>query len=141
MARPGPGMPHGIYKLSDGTWILYRREGGPLKPGEAGDGTYIIYFYNIRCPACRMFSPQWSIFAETMAPKLGENIHLFVVLCDWFSRDCDSPAAAETFNTLDIDSSPTVVIMKVEGGKVIDSITLPGYRRAEELFKIAKRYT
>jgi len=140
MTRPGPGMPHGIYRYVDGSWRIYRRDGEALRLGEVGDGTYVIYFYNIRCPACRMFSPQWSIFAEVLSRRLEGNLHIFVVLCDWFARECSSQAASMTFESYDISSSPTVYIAKVNGGRVIDYTTLSGYMRAEELFKIVKRY-
>ena len=140
MPKPGPGMPHGIYVYRDGDWRLYRRDGEPLKPGELGDGTYVIYFYNIQCPACRMFTPQWIMFSETVARKHGDRVKLLIVLCDWFSKECTSKAAAETFDTMDIHSTPTVVVVRVEDSKQVDQTTLPGYMKADDLYKIVKRY-
>lgn len=141
MPKPGPGMPHGIYLYRDGDWVLYRREGDPIRLGEAGDGTYIIYFYNIKCPACRMFTPQWEIFVKLAEKKLKGRLHIFTVLCEWFSRECNSTAAARSFDEMDVTSTPTVVIAKVIDGRVEDKTTLPGYMRADDLLKIAKRYT
>ncbi|MEB3861016.1 MAG: thioredoxin family protein [Desulfurococcales archaeon] len=141
MPKPGPGSPHGIYKYKDGDWILVRREGRPLSIGEDGDGTYIIYFYNIKCPACRIFTPQWEAFTKLANKKLNAPLHIYIVLCEWFSSQCTSPAAASTFIEMDITSTPTVVIAKVSNGKVVDSTILPGYRGADDLLKIAKRYS
>ena len=134
-------MPHGIYYYDHDRkeWLLLRREGNPLKPGELGDGLYIIYFYNLMCGACRAFTPQWMVFAETMANKLGNTIPV-VVLCDWFSSMCDSKAAGSTFNEFDVDSTPTVVIVKVKEGSIVDKGMYSGVMSSDELFKIARRY-
>ncbi len=134
-------MPHGIYyydyKRKD--WLLLRKDGEPLKPGELGDGLYVIYFYNLMCGACRAFTPHWMVFAEVMAGKL-DNVIPLVVLCDWFSSMCDSKAAGDTFNEFDVDSTPTVIMVKVKGGSIIDKSRLSGVVSSDDLFKIAKRY-
>jgi len=138
---PGPGSPHGIYyyDVDRKQWVLVRQKGESLRLGEKGDGLYVVYFNNAKCAACRAFTPQWDATLEMVTKKLG-RIHAFVVLCDWFQGECSSEAAASSFREFDVSSSPTVVVARVSNGSVEESTNLPGFMRADELFKIIKKY-
>ena len=140
MTRPGPGMSHGIYyyRADKARWIMLRSEGLHLKLGEIGDGLYLVYFYNILCPACRAFSPTWFKFVEKELQKYKSEpikIHPIVVLCDWFASSCSSTAAANTFKEYEIKSSPTVLAALVENGQVVRRESKSGVMSMKELKK------
>lgn len=113
MGIPGPGHPHGIYLYRGGKWVLLRDRGEALEIGELGPGLYVVYFDNSLCPACRVQDSYW----EKLVKKYGsrESIYFLVVLCDWFSDNCFSEAASETFKKFKVSASPTLVIARVKG--------------------------
>ncbi|MEM2627990.1 MAG: hypothetical protein QW775_07055, partial [Ignisphaera sp.] len=40
--------------------------------------------------------------------------NFIIVLCNWFARDCNSTAAAETFKRFDVHASPTTIVLYVD---------------------------
>ncbi len=62
-----------------------------------------------------------------------KRIRFYVVLCDWFTQNCSSEAAAGTFKKYSISASPTIIIAAVRDGKVLYMETLEGVRTAEVL--------
>ncbi len=117
-----PSDEHGVYLYKNGEWILYRKEGSPFQLGELGDGVYIIYFDNTKCPACRMYDPTWHIFVE----KNQDEAKFLVILCEWFSRRCQSKAASLTFLLYSVKASPTTLFARVEDGEVVDQVNIEG---------------
>lgn len=118
LAVPGPGSPHGVYRYNKQSkrWEILRREGEPFKIGELGDGIYVVYFDNLYCPACRTQDHHF----YRLFVKHGDSpdVHLVVIMCNWFSGNCDSPAAAKSFVEFDVNASPTILVAKVNGAEV-----------------------
>lgn len=128
---PGPGMPHGIYEYREGEWRLLRSDGAPLDLAEAGDGVVVVYFDNALCPACRLQDRYW---IDLVRRYSGDSrIRFYVVLCNWFSQNCSSKAAAETFKKYSISASPTIVVAAVKGGRNVYIEVLEGVRTTEVL--------
>jgi hypothetical protein len=119
--------PHGIYVYTGEGWKLLRREGEPFRLGELGDGIYVVYFDNTRCPACRIYDREWYPFVE----KHRDEAHFVIVLCEWFARVCNSPAASRSFLEYRVRASPTTMFARVENGSVVEQVkregALPGY--------------
>ncbi|BAN89655.1 TlpA family protein disulfide reductase [Aeropyrum camini] len=127
---PGPGSQHGIYIYSpgEGGWKIHRVDGGALDPKELGDGVVVVYFDNALCPACRLQDRYW---LEVVNKYSGDGrVRFVVVLCDWFSQNCSSKAAAESFNHHRIGASPTIAVFAVKNGEVVYKEYLEGVRPA-----------
>jgi hypothetical protein len=111
-------MPNGIYiydKDKNG-WRLIRTDGEPFKPDRKG--VYVVYFDNTKCSACRKYDTIWFPFIENNTQNLRQ-FNFVIILCNWFARDCNSTAAAETFRHFDIHASPTTVILYAdENGEI-----------------------
>ncbi|MGB9726173.1 MAG: hypothetical protein ACPLZ8_05980 [Fervidicoccaceae archaeon] len=134
----GPTSPNGIYFLDGDSWKLLRSEGLPLHPGERGDGIYVFYFDNTKCPACRKFDTEWFPFVKENANKAM----YFIILCDWFARECSSKAASLTFMLHEVRASPTTIFFKVKNGEVRKQEKIEGVvskqKLEEALAKIVK---
>ncbi|AFL66241.1 hypothetical protein [Desulfurococcus amylolyticus] len=128
----GPESPHGVYVFdhSSGKWILRQIEGDYFKPWE--DGLYVIYFDNAKCPACRGYDAYWYPFVKLFGSAF-KNSHYVVILCDWFTRECDSSIARGSFEHYDIHASPTTLLLYVENNGVKASKRLEGSKRIDEL--------
>lgn len=111
--RPGLDTPNGIYVYNPklGEWVLTEKL--PFKQ----TGFHIIYFDNTRCSACRRFDSHWFSFVEEMAFKNPEDVFM-IVLCDWFSKKCNSAPAKRLFEIFDIHVSPTVAFVYRVNGSV-----------------------
>lgn len=106
-------MPNGIYiynKERNG-WQLIRIDGEVFKPERKG--VYVIYFDNTKCSACRKYDTIWFPFINNNAQNL-KQYNFVIILCNWFARDCNSKAAAETFKQFDVHASPTTVVLYVD---------------------------
>lgn len=125
----GPASPNGIYYLDGSSWKMLRSEGLPLHPGEKGDGIYIVYFDNTKCSACRRFDKEWFPFVKDNAGKAM----FFIVLCDWFARDCSSKAASLSFMLNEVRASPTTIFFKVKNGEVIKQERVEGVVSKQKL--------
>lgn len=103
-------MPHGIYVYDQGkgVWYLLKVEGESFKPYRKG--VYVIYFDNAKCSACRKYDTVWFPFIENNLQNY-KQFNFLVILCNWFARDCNSTAAAETFRRFDVHSSPTTIVL------------------------------
>ncbi len=131
--------PHGIYVYdkSREKWIFVRSEGDPLKLGEFGDGVYVIYFDNTRCPACKKYDIHWFPYVKFYCRETGcRDTHFVIVLCEWFAKNCKSEAASKSFREYNIVASPTTVVALVEGGKKVYEERYEGYLVTEELEKV-----
>ncbi len=122
-STPGPGSPHGIYVYRQDGWRMLRREGEPYSIGEQGEGVYIIYFDNTRCPACRIYDPTWFHFSSQ---NRGEKRHFVIVLCEWFSRNCQSSSASLSFLKYRVKASPTTIFSSFRGGEIIYNNKIEG---------------
>ena len=128
---PGPGTPDGIYVYEEGKWKLLRSDGAPLDLSEAGDGVVVVYFDNALCPACRLQDRYW---IDLVRRYSGDSrVKFYVVLCNWFSQNCSSRAAAESFKKYSINASPTIIVAAVKGGKSIYTEFLEGVRSTDVL--------
>ncbi len=135
-----PESPHGIYRYDKASreWILVDRDGEGFKP--TGDGYYIVYFDNTKCPACRLYDLFWYPFVETVGRGL-EGVEFIIVLCEWFARRCDSRAASNTFREYNIVASPTTAFLEVRGGMVKRKELVRGVMRLEELIEKTMEFT
>ncbi|MEM4482061.1 MAG: hypothetical protein QXK88_00015 [Desulfurococcaceae archaeon] len=135
-----PDSPHGIYVYDYGKerWILRQVAGGSQLPW--GDGYYLVYFDNSRCPACRSYDSQWFPFVRIFG-KLFKEFNFVVVLCDWFARECVSEAASSTFKKFDVHASPSTLIMHVKGGEIVEKQELSGVKKISELLEIVTAFT
>ncbi|PMB76955.1 MAG: hypothetical protein C0177_04585 [Fervidicoccus fontis] len=125
----GPFSPNGIYYFDNGEWKLLRRDGLPFQPGENGDGIYVVYFDNTQCSACRRFDPEWYSFVE----EYKDRGKFYIILCDWFARECDSKAASRTFFINEVRASPTTMIFLVKEGAIVKNERIEGSVKKEEL--------
>ena len=102
--------PNGIYVYDHEKrlWQLVRVDGEHFKPGKKG--VYVIYFDNTKCSACRKYDNIWFPFIESLSNS-RKDINFVIVLCNWFARDCNSSAAANTFKHYDVHASPTTVVL------------------------------
>lgn len=115
---PGPGSENGIYVYNpkNSSWTLLRKDGDAFKIGELGEGTYVVYFDNLLCPACRI---QDQHFYRLIVKRGSEDSAKFVIImCNWFSGNCSSQAAAKSFEAFDVSASPTIIVAKVKDGNV-----------------------
>lgn len=126
---------HGIYVYSGGEWKLLRREGEAFRVGELGDGVYVVYFDNTRCPACRLHDVSWFPFVEKHA---GEAFFV-IVLCEWFARRCESPAASKTFLQYRVKASPTTLFARVKKGNIEVEERKEGYMSLSELEEVYEK--
>jgi len=131
----GPASPNGIYMFRDGSWKLLRSDGLPLHPGEMGDGIYVLYFDNTKCPACRRFDREWFPFVKENSGKAM----FFIILCDWFARECSSKAASLTFTLNEVRASPTTIFFRVAGGEVAKQERIEGVVSKQQLDEALSR--
>ncbi|MCE4603831.1 MAG: thioredoxin family protein, partial [Aeropyrum sp.] len=128
---PGPGSKHGIYVYDGGSgeWRLLRDGGDPFTPEELGEGVVLVYFDNALCPACRLQDHYWLDVVKKHGGRGG--VKFVVVLCDWFTQNCNSEAASKSFEAFKISSSPTIAVFAVKNGKVVYQEFLEGVRPKE----------
>jgi len=69
-----------------------------------------------------------------------KNTHYVVVLCDWFSRECDSSIARGSFEHYDIHASPTTLLLYVENTVVKANERLEGVKRIDELVNAVSKF-
>ncbi|MEM0453249.1 MAG: hypothetical protein QXO98_01120 [Sulfolobales archaeon] len=132
--------PHGIY-IYDRTrdeWVLTPLEGDAFKP--IIDGSYVIYFDNSKCHACRAFDNNWFPYIRSIAKKL-DNHYFIIILCEWFSRKCSSEAASKSFKEYDIHASPTTYLMYSKGGNILYREKYEGKLNQAELVKIIEEFS
>jgi len=129
--------PHGIYVYDreKSAWRLIRVEGSHFEVGEFGDGTYVVYFDNTKCPACRKYDLYWYSFMETTAKTL-DGYYFVIVFCEWFASRCRSPAAASTFRHYKVVASPTTLLAYVVDRKTVYTEKYEGVLTLEELLKV-----
>lgn len=132
-----PASQNGIYVLNEGHWKLYRTDGLPLHPGEQGDGIYVLYFDNTKCGACRRFDKEWFPFAAENAGKAK----FFIVLCEWFARNCASKAASLTFTLHEVRASPTTIFFKVINGEIAKQERFEGVVSKQKLEEAMSKMT
>lgn len=133
--------PHGIYVYDreKDAWRLIRTEGRHFEVGELGDGAYVVYFDNTKCPACRKYDLYWYPFMETTAKTL-DGYHFVIILCEWFAGKCRSPAAAATFKHYKVVASPTTLLAYVVDGKTMYTEKYEGVLTLEELLKVVPSF-
>lgn len=131
-----PDSPHGIYvyDFNREKWVLKQVSGNPNLPW--GNGYYMIYFDNTRCPACRAYDNYWFPFVKIFGKMFGE-FNYVIVLCDWFARECVSEAASTAFKKFDVHASPTTIILYVENNEIKKKEEHSGVKKIDELLKIA----
>jgi len=112
-----PNDKHGIYKYdkANDVWVYVDVAGAdPFIPK---DMYAVMYFDNTKCSACRRYDIYWYPFVRklSMGPT---NFNFYIVLCDWFARECNSIPASATFTYFDVHSSPTTVLLSWVDGKI-----------------------
>ena len=128
--RIGTNDEHGIYVYRpERGWQLLRIEGEAFRLGELGNGVYVLYFDNTKCPACRIHDIAWYPFVE----KHEREAHFVVILCEWFSRHCRSSAAAKSFMSYRIKASPTTIFAYVEENIIVKQVKREGALTVSEL--------
>jgi thiol-disulfide isomerase/thioredoxin len=132
--------PHGVYVYDRvrGEWVLTLISGNAFKPPI--DGYYIIYFDNSKCSACRAYDGTWFKYVEEVAKRLT-NHYFIVILCEWFSRKCNSEAASNSFKEYDIHASPTTYLLYFRDGKVVYREKYEGRLNSNELIKIVEEFS
>ncbi|WP_248784135.1 hypothetical protein [Desulfurococcus mucosus] len=135
----GPESPNGIYIFNqlNGKWVLQQVDGDHLKPWE--DGLYVVYFDNTKCPACRAYDMYWYPFVKLFG-RTFKDAHFIIVLCDWFTRECNSSAARNSFEHFDIHASPTTLLLSVENGAVKAVRKLEGVKRIDQLVEEVSKF-
>ncbi len=120
VTMPGPGSPNGVYVFDHKrrVWSILRKEGEPFRLGELGKGLYIVYFDNLYCPACR--SQDHHIYKLVLKYGNRDDVFFVIVVCDWFADNCKSEAASRTFREYKVSASPTLMIVKVSDGNVVE---------------------
>jgi hypothetical protein len=134
-----PDSPHGIYvyDFAREKWVLRQVEGVPNLPW--GDGYYVIYFDNSKCPACRSYDNYWFPFVKIFG-KLFPEVNYTVVLCDWFARECVSEAASGAFRKFDVHASPTTILLRVNSGEIKEKVEVSGVKKIDELLKLVSEF-
>ena len=132
-----PDISHGIYlfDINKRAWIRLEESDQHLEPKE--DGVYVVYFNNTKCPACRVFDIIWNIFVSNAKDT---SIKYYSIVCKWFTHECESKSAKESFKKYNVKSSPTVLIWKVRSGSIvftekIEGVTTPT-KLAEAINKV-----
>ncbi|MEM0026218.1 MAG: hypothetical protein QXZ48_02810 [Zestosphaera sp.] len=112
-----PENKHGIYKYLRGedTWVYLNIEG--IDPFIPRDKYAVMYFDNAKCHACRRYDIYWFPFVRSLSSESNE-FSFYIVLCNWFARDCESLVASATFTYFDVHSSPTTLLLSWIDGKV-----------------------
>lgn len=135
----GSESPHGIYvydRISD-EWILTVLEGDAFKP--IIDGSYVIYFDNSKCHACRSFDGNWFPYVRSVAKKLNDY-YFIIILCEWFSRKCSSNAASKSFKEYEIHASPAIYLMRSKNGNIVYKEKYEGRLNQAELIKVIEEF-
>jgi hypothetical protein len=135
----GSDSPHGIYVYDKviRKWILLKSDGEWFEPKE--NGSYVIYFDNARCSACRKYDPHWFKYVNKYADIL-KGMKFLIILCNWFSRECKSTAASASFKFYDVHSSPTTMLIYVKDEKIAYKEKYEGYLTFEELEKVINTF-
>ncbi|MEM0021556.1 MAG: hypothetical protein QW039_03225 [Fervidicoccaceae archaeon] len=89
----------GIYEYSGGQWKKINSNGTLWLP--EGEGTYLIYFRNLNCPACQQFDTVWSEYFKSYLPKSPYNITPVEIVCTFFSSSCSDPSAKATYSAIE----------------------------------------
>jgi len=135
----GPESKNGIYVYNkeEKLWELVIVDGNEFKPWK--DGYYVIYFDNTRCPACRIYDLSWYVYIETIGRTL-DNTEFVIILCNWFSGDCDSEAASKSFKEYGIKASPTTVLLEVRNGEIVRRENIRGAKDLGTLIDIINKF-
>ncbi|MEM0000250.1 MAG: hypothetical protein QXH02_04125 [Desulfurococcaceae archaeon] len=135
-----PDSPHGIYiyDFKKEKWVLRQVTGDSSIPW--GDGYYMVYFDNARCPACRSYDNFWFPFVKIFG-KMFSEVNYIIVLCDWFARECASEAASETFKKFDVHASPTTILLRVVNNEIKKKEEYSGVKKLDELLRILTEFT
>lgn len=100
-----------IFNASLGGWIRMDLGASPWVPPD--NATYLVYFKNLNCPACRAFDPVWDQYVEEYVKGgEGEPVTPVVVSCTWFTQQCGDPTALASFIAYQVQSTPTLVVWK-----------------------------
>ena len=134
LKRVDATSPHGVYVYDrvGGVWVLRWVGGEGFRPWR--DGFYVVYFDNTCCPACRVFDAVWFTFVDLVGRGLGDT-EFILVLCEWFSGRCNSPAAASTFRRFNVKTSPTILLLKVVDGRVVGREEVKGVKPLDTLIE------
>ena len=139
LEKVGTDSPHGIYvyDFSKEKWVLRQVDGNPNLPW--GDGYYVIYFDNARCPACRVYDNYWFPFVKVFG-KMFPEYNFVIVLCDWFARECFSEAASSAYRKFDVHASPTTILLQVRNGQILKKEELSGVKKLDELLNVVTNF-
>lgn len=125
---PSIGTPNGVY-VFDGSskkWNLLRTQGEAFSIGELGEGVYVVYFDNTLCPACR--AQDQHVLKLLLKYGLDSRVKFVIILCDWFTSNCSSEAAVNTFKKYEVKASPTIIMARASANNVTQE-RLEGVRK------------
>ncbi len=131
-----PDISHGIYvfDVNKKVWVRLEDDNKSLEPKE--DGVYVVYFNNTKCPACRVFDIIWNIFVSNAKDT---SIKYYSVVCKWFTHECESKGAKESFKKYNVKSSPTILIWKVRSGSIVFTEKIEGVTTPTKLAEAINR--
>lgn len=75
-----------------------------------GNGRYIIFFDNRKCPFCRIFDVMWDVLLRD--PQL-KGVKFLKVVCSYFASDCTNEEAKKAYMEYEVWKSPTVMLVEV----------------------------
>ena len=130
----GVKSPHGIYRYSidEDEWVLVEAGNKAFIPR---DNYAVVYFDNTQCPACRRYDVYWYPFVRRHA-AIKKNYGFYIVLCGWFSGECDSPPASLTFLEFDVHASPTTYFLHCSDLRILYKEKYEGVMSDVDLEKI-----
>ncbi len=136
----GSESPHGlyVYERDSGKWVLTRVDGEGFKP--VLDGYYVLYFDNAKCHACRSYDSEWFPYVREASKKLHDH-YFIVILCEWFSRKCNSESASKSFKEYDVHASPTTYLLYVRNGSIAYKEKYEGRLNRDELRKVVGEFS
>jgi len=53
-----------------------------------------------------------------------DKLTIILIACNWFTYECSDPVAMKTFQYYNVMSSPTLLLIKVSNGSIVNIIDL-----------------
>ncbi|MGC9148860.1 MAG: hypothetical protein ACP5GI_05415 [Sulfolobales archaeon] len=127
LSSPSNSIPNGIYEWSweeKGFVRLETNSSGPYIPKR--DGYYLYYFHNNKCPHCIAFEPKLVNYLKNpdAINYFKNKLTIVLVACSWFTYECSDPTAQKTFRLFNVMSSPTLLLIKISNGSIVNVIDI-----------------
>jgi hypothetical protein len=127
LSSPPNSIPNGVYEWSWSEKGFVRLEisgSGPYMPKK--DGYYLYYFHNNKCPHCVVFEPRLADYLKRpdTINYFSNKLTIILIACSWFTYECSDPTAQKTFQSFNVMSSPTLLLIKVSNGSIVNIIDI-----------------